>query len=356
MNFKNILITGGAGFVGSNLAVMLKESFPSLIVATADNLKRRGSEFNIPRLTKYGISFLHGDIRCREDVDEWPDFDLLIDCSAEPSVQAGITDSPMGVLQNNLTGTMNCIEAARKRNAAFLFLSTSRVYPIASLNGLPWKEEQTRFKWEADGKTQGLSKKGITEEFPLKGARSMYGSTKLAAELVLQEYAYSFNMPALINRCGVISGPWQMGKVDQGFIALWTAKHIYENPLKYIGYGGTGKQVRDALHINDLFQLLLKQMNRPDTWDGRVYNVGGGNDVSTSLLELTAVCREITGKSIDISSVPETSAVDLRIYITDSSRVMSEYGWQPEKKAADIVSDIAIWITDNKDSLKSLFC
>jgi nucleoside-diphosphate-sugar epimerase len=88
--FKKVLITGGAGFVGSNLAVAFKRAFADVAVLAFDNLKRRGSEMNLPRLKRHGVAFLHGDIRCREDVETWPAFDLLIDCSAEPSVQAGV--------------------------------------------------------------------------------------------------------------------------------------------------------------------------------------------------------------------------------------------------------------------------
>ena len=128
-------------------------------------------------------------------------------------------------------------------------------------------------------------------------------------------------MAAIINRCGVLAGPWQMGKVDQGVVTLWVARHAFGQPLRYIGFGGLGKQVRDVLHVDDLFDLLLLQMARPARWDGRVYNVGGGNDVSASLLELTEICRRETGREIPIAEVPETSSVDLRIYVGDSRRV-----------------------------------
>ena len=255
MDFRRIMITGGAGFVGANLAAMYKQAYPEITVYACDNLSRRGSELNLPRLKRLGVAFLHGDIRCREDVENWPSFDLLIDCSAEPSVQAGINSSPLPVIQNNLMGTVHCMEAARRNQAAFLFMSTSRVYPIGRLNALAYREDLTRFCWTAEEQLPGYSERGVAEDFPLDGVRSLYGSTKLAAEMLLQEYAYLYRMPVLINRCGLLAGPWQMGKVDQGVITLWVARHVFGCPLRYIGFGGQGKQVRDLLHVEDLFQL-----------------------------------------------------------------------------------------------------
>ena len=207
----------------------------------------------------------------------------MIDCSAEPSVQAGLGGSPRAVLDTNLVGTINCLEAARARGAAFLFLSTSRIYPIAALNDLPFTETETRFRWDDVPGIAGFSERGIAEGFTLDGARSFYGTSKLAGEQLIQEYVFSYGMRALINRCGVIAGPWQMGKVDQGVITLWVARHYFGQPLRYTGFGGHGKQVRDILHVHDLFDLLQLQLEAPERWDGRVYNVGGGNDGSVSL-------------------------------------------------------------------------
>lgn len=354
MNFKTICITGGAGFVGSNLAVAFKTAQPSAEVIAFDSLKRRGSELALERLRRYGVRFLHGDIRCTEDLAELPGFDLLIDCSAEPSVQAGATGSPRYVLQTNLTGTIYCLEAARERGAAVLFMSTSRVYPMDRLNALPVTEDATRFVWKANGTVPGLSAEGVGEDFPLPGVRSFYGASKLASEMVLQEYANAYGLKALINRCGVIAGPWQMGKVDQGVVTLWVARHEYGKPLSYNGYGGLGKQVRDVLHIDDLAALLLKQCASLTNWDGRVYNVGGGNAVSTSLLELTALCEQVTGKRITIGSVAETSPMDVRIYVTDARQVMREYGWKPAKSMRDVVTDVHRWIAQDRARLESI--
>jgi CDP-paratose 2-epimerase len=354
MEFKRLLITGGAGFVGSNLAMLFKERLPALTVTAVDSLKRRGSELGLSRLKTAGIAFYHGDIRCPEDLEALPGYDLLIDCSAEPSVQAGTGGSPRYVLNTNLTGTIHCLEAARLRGAAFLFLSTSRVYPIAALNGLPFVEDETRFRWLAAREVRGFSEHGVAEDFPLDGARSFYGASKLAGELVLQEYVYNYGMKALINRCGILAGPWQMGKVDQGVVTLWVARHYFQRPLQYIGFGGGGKQVRDLLHVEDLFDLLVKQMASLASWDGRVYNVGGGLEVSVSLLELTRLCQAVSGRHIDIAPVPDTAAVDLRLYLTDARLVQRAFGWQPTRTAERIVADIHAWVDCHQAELRPI--
>jgi CDP-paratose 2-epimerase len=352
MDFKSVLITGGAGFVGASLAVLLRREMLGLAVAALDSLKRRGSELNLPRLQAAGVRFLHGDVRCPEDLDALPDFDLLIDCSAEPSVQAGASGSPRYVLATNLAGTVNCLEAARLRGAAFLFLSTSRVYPITRLNGLPYHEEATRFRWEPDARVPGFSEHGIAEDFPLDGARSFYGASKLACELLVQEYVYNYGMRALVNRCGVLAGPWQMGKVDQGVAALWVARHHFRKPMQYIGFGGHGKQVRDLLHVEDLFDLLARQMQSLSRWDGRVYNVGGGPSVSASLLELTALCEAATGHRVPITPVADTNPVDVRLFLTDARRAQQDFGWRPTRGVEQIVEDIHRWIREHQDTLR----
>src|SRR3989339_333736 len=134
MDYKNILITGGAGFVGSNLALKLKAKYRGAEIFCMDNLKRRGSELNIPRLKAAGVNFVHGDIRNKEDFEEIGKNDLILECSAEPSVLAGITSSPSYLINTNLVGTINCLEFARQNREAFVFLSTSRVYPIDPIN------------------------------------------------------------------------------------------------------------------------------------------------------------------------------------------------------------------------------
>lgn len=354
MKYKKILITGGAGFVGSNLAVKFKKKYPRLRVVALDNFKRRGSEFNLDRLRVEGIEFVHGDIRCPEDLNTLSlgkKF-LIIECSAEPSVLAGINSSPEYVINTNLVGTINCLELARKQKADFIFLSTSRVYPLEALNSLKFREEPTRFVLEKEQMIKGASEEGISEEFPLDGYRSMYGATKLCSELIFQEYVASYGIKGVINRCGIITGPWQMGKVDQGVVVLWLARHFFKKSLSYIGYGGKGKQVRDFIHIDDLFNLLDIQINNLVKFNGKVFNVGGGRRNSFSLLELTGFCQKITGKKIKIGSIRETRPNDVRIYITDSNKVRKKTGWKPRIDLEKTLENIYEWMVTNESQLK----
>lgn len=354
MKYKKILITGGAGFVGSNLALKLKEKYPQSEVWALDNLKRRGSELNVPRLKNAGINFIHGDVRNKEDFEEIKDIDFLLECSAEPSVLSGLDTSPSYLINTNLMGTINCLETARKNKADFIFISTSRVYPIDPINNLKFKEETTRFSLTEDQNVAGAGIEGIAENFPLDGARSLYGSTKLCSEIITQEYMSSFELKGIINRCGVITGPWQMGKIDQGIFVLWVARHIFGGKLSYLGYGGEGKQVRDFIHIDDLFDIIDIQINNIEIYNGNTYNIGGGKENSVSLQELTAVCEKVTGNKIEISSVQENRKYDLISFITDSRKIKKLSGWSPKKGLEETVSDITKWIQENKEQLKNI--
>jgi len=305
----------------------------------------------LARLAQRGVQFVHGDVRCPEDLRELGRFDLLIDCAAEPSVVAG---SASYVLDTNLGGTLHCLELARTYGAAFIFISTSRVYPIASIEQLPFVEQETRFAPTPHVSGTGFSDLGLTEDFPLTGPRSMYGASKLCSELVIQEYVEAYEMRAVIDRCGVLTGPWQMGKVDQGVVMHWVASHAFEKPLRYIGYGGTGKQVRDILHVSDLAALIECQIAALDTLHGEVFNVGGGVDCSISLRELSELCRRATGRTVPVTSEPQTRRADIRMYLSDCRKARDRFSWRPVHTPATIVEDIARWVHDQRHSLEPI--
>lgn len=349
-----ILVTGGAGFVGSHLSLKLKQDNPQSRIIALDNLKRRGSELNLPRLRSGGVEFVHGDVRRPEDLAAIGGFDLLLECSAEPSVTAGIHEAPDYLIQTNLVGTINCLEETRRHRGAMIFLSTSRVYPISFINKLSFIETATRFEPAPNQEFPGISDQGISEHFPLGAPRSLYGTTKLASELLLQEYIDTYGIRGVINRCGVLSGPWQMGKVDQGVVALWVARHVYQGSLAYFGFGGQGKQVRDLLHVDDLYRLIRIQIDRLAELSGETFNVGGGRSISVSLCELTDICREKTGNVLEIRSIPGNREADIPYYITDNGKVTRHTGWQPEITVPEIVGEVAAWIRSNQEMLRPI--
>ena len=349
-----ILVTGGAGFVGSTLCIKLKEKYPSYDIVAFDNLKRRGSELNLIDFQKLGISFIHGDIRNAEDILAIGFFDVLVEASAEPSVTAGLDSDPTYVINNNLYGSINCFNACLKNNAKLIFLSTSRVYPIETIESANFIEEEMRFRFDVNQKEKGISQKGISEKLSLNGARSFYGTTKLSSEMFIQEYAAFYGLKAAITRFGVIAGPRQMGKTDQGVVTLWMAKHYWNQSLKYIGYGGTGKQVRDILHVDDLVDLIDLQIHQIEKFESKIFNVGGGLDNSASLLEMTVICEKISGNKIKIGSEKQTRPADLRMYITDNSLIEKEIGWKPKKSVETIFQDIYNWIKENEKLLETI--
>jgi CDP-paratose 2-epimerase len=341
-----VLITGGAGFVGANLAISLAGRHPGWEIVALDNLKRRGAELNLPRLQQAGIRFVHGDVRGRADLMEVDPIDALVECSAEPSALAGVGGATEYVVQANLLGAYHCLELARRDGAYVVFLSTSRVYPVAALNAVAYAEGETRFA--AEQQIPGVSENGVSESFPLEGARTLYGATKLSAELLVTEYASAFGLRAVIDRCGVIAGPWQMGKVDQGIFTYWLLNHHLGRELRYIGYGGLGKQVRDLLHVDDLVPLVDEQLRHPEHWAGVTANVGGGVDCSLSLLETTELCRELTGNEVGVEPASESRPGDVPIYVSDCELLYSHTDWRPERTPREILKDISDWITDNE--------
>ncbi len=344
---RRVLVTGGAGFVGSNLALALAERHGDWELLALDNLKRRGSELNLPRLAAGGVGFVHGDVRERDDLDALPPVDAIVDCSAEPSALAGRDGAVGYALHSNLTGAWHCLEVARRDAAQLVFLSTSRVYPFGPLAALRLERGAKRLELAAEQPVAGASAAGIAEDFQLEGPRTLYGATKLAAELLIAEYRAAFGVRAVVDRCGTIAGPWQMGRVEQGVFAHWMLSHLHGEPLSYLGYGGAGLQVRDVLHVADLVDLIERQLLEPDRWDGVTANVGGGHERSLSLRETTDLCREIAGNEVPISGEDGPRPGDVPVYVSDCSRLFELTDWRPRRSARQVLEDIAAWASDD---------
>jgi CDP-paratose 2-epimerase len=348
---KRLLVSGGAGFVGSNLAVSLAGRHPDWEIVALDNLHRRGSDLNLPRLEGAGVEFARGDVREPSDLARFEALDAIVECSAEPSVMSGVDGDTSYLLHTNLTGAYNCLELARRSGAQLVFLSTSRVYPVEPQLELALEEAPTRFELAAEQPLPGASAAGIAEDFPLTGARTLYGTTKLAAELLIEEYRAAFGLRATVDRCGVIAGPWQMGKVDQGVFTHWMLCHRFGQPLRYIGFGGEGKQVRDLLHVEDLVDLVERQLLDPERWDGAVFNVGGGRERSLSLQETTAICRELSGREVPVEPLAETRPGDVPIYLSDCGRLFEFDEWRPRRSARQVLADIDAWIAADEERI-----
>jgi CDP-paratose 2-epimerase len=351
---RTILVTGGAGFIGSSLAIAFRSRYPGDRIVAFDNLRRRGAELNLARLRAAGVEFRHGDVRAGGDLEPFTaGLDVIVECSAEPSVLAGRDGQSRYVVDTNLTGCVNCLELARSSGARLVFLSTSRVYPTATLARLRYEARGTRFHLLDDQPVRGASARGIAEDFPLDGVRTLYGATKLASELLIAEYADMFGVRAVVNRCGVVSGPWQMGHAEQGVFAHWMLAHVFRRPLAYIGFGGEGRQVRDVLHVDDLAALVDLQLQRTDGWTGEPLNAGGGAGNAVSLVEFTRICESLTGIHLDIASTPETRPGDVPVYVTDNTRIEQRFGWRPARTVEQIARDLHAWAAANETALRT---
>src|SRR5215469_1314232 len=288
-----ILITGICGFVGSSLARWFQAAGEGVSVCGIDNLIRPGSEINRPQLQSMGIEVWHADVRVASDLENLPRADWVIDAAANPSVLAGVDgrSSSRQLMEHNLQGTLNLLEYAKRHAAGFVLLSSSRVYSIAVLARLPIKIEEQAFRLDSGAVLPpGLSAEGIAETFSVAPPISLYGSTRLASEILALEYGCSFQFPVWVNRCGVLAGAGQFGTAEQGIVSYWMHAHAARKPLRYIGFGGAGYQVRDVFHPHDLAGLLWSQMNSSQTGGERLFNIGGGAGNAMSLAELTAIC------------------------------------------------------------------
>ena len=349
-----LLITGICGFAGSQLSEALLDRIAGLEIIGIDNLSRRGSELNLARLKRLGCRVVHGDIRLSEDLDELPAVDWVLDCAAIPTVLAGLTGGTAQLVGHNLIGTLNLLEKCRRERAGLIILSSSRVYSIPALCAVPLCQTQDRFEIDPSAVLpHGLSVEGVSESFSTEAPVSLYGGTKLASERMALEYGFAFDFPVRINRCGVIAGPGQFGRIDQGIFSYWIYQWILGKPLAYIGFGGEGLQVRDLLAPADLVELVALQLQDPTRAAPAIVNAGGGRARSLSLRELSAFCTRATSTPRQIDGKPETRPYDIPYYVTDCGVVGRHWGWQPREPVEQTLESIVRWARDHLEELGS---
>ncbi len=354
-----ILITGAAGFVGTSLAHALRSAIAGVDLIGLDNLSRAGSETNRPAWRALGMKLVHGDLRLASDVEALPAADWVIDAAANPSVLAGIDgrSSPRQLVEHNLGGTLHLLDYCRQHRAGLILLSTSRVYSIPALAALPVSPQEGAFRWNPAAlapSVRGASEHGISEEFSTQAPVSLYGATKLASEAMALDYGHAFGFPVWINRCGVLAGAGQFGRADQGIFAYWINRHLRRRPLRYIGFGGQGFQVRDCLHPADLAALLRLQLassTHAASPDDRIFNVSGGIASARSLRQLTAWCDDRFG-SHPVAADPAPRPYDLPWVVLDARRAEARWPWHPTRAPEQIFQEIAGHAERNPDWLE----
>lgn len=343
-----ILVTGGCGFVGAAICRRLVADSAANHVTALDSFRRRGSETNRAGLERLGVRVVTGDVRVAADIDVAAGCDWVIDAAAEPSVLAGSHGAATGrreLVDHNLLGTLNLLEAAARWNAGVVLLSTSRVYSIPALAGLPLVERRAQgaaaFALAADRPLPpGLGPDGIREEFSSAAPVSLYGATKLAAETLARDYAHALGTPLVIDRLGVLAGAGQFGRADQGIFSWWIHSWAARRPLSYSGFGGRGLQVRDCLHPDDLASLLIGQLARARGGCPELVNVSGGAASATSLAELSAWCGARFGPHA-VGAAGADRPYDLPWVVLDHTQATRAHAWRPERTSNAIFEEIA---------------
>jgi len=347
-----ILVTGGAGFVGSHVAEYFARRSDEVVVL--DNVSRARTltkadkgeasvNFNWNHLKKYdNVELNKGDIRDRDVVEKLAkDVDVIIHTAAQVAVTSSIID-PRTDFEVNALGTFNVLEAAKKSktNPVIIFCSTNKVYGD-NVNKIPVKEENSRYVF-ADEKFRN----GIPETFSIdRCEHTPYGCSKLAADLYVQDYGHRYEVDTGIFRMSCIYGTRQFGNEEQGWVAHFVISTILGRPLTIFG---DGKQVRDILFVTDLVKAYGDFIKKRDRHAGEVFNIGGGVDNTISLLELLDALEDITGKRTQIT-YDDWRPGDQKVYISDISKAKNELGWSPEVGVEDGVRRLVGWVEENKN-------
>ncbi len=330
---REVLVTGGAGFIGSNLVADLAGRGQRVIVY--DNLSRKGTAMNLEWLRDTcgdRVEFIEGDVA---------DFPLLREAASRASViyhfaaQVAVTTSvadPRSDFQSNAVGAFNVLEAARLggRKPTLLFTSTNKVY--GGMEDLRVEEGETRYRF-ADGGD------GVSEQRPLD-FHSPYGCSKGAADQYVRDYARIYGLPTVVFRMSCIYGPGQFGNEDQGWIAHFLISAMKGRPLTVYG---NGKQVRDILYVGDLLRAFRSAVERIETVGGSIYNIGGGKGNTLSLLELIKLMNQKYGYRVS-PLFTDWRPGDQPIYVSDIRKAKKELGWEPEVGSGEGIEMLHSWI------------
>ena len=341
MTGRKWIVTGGAGFIGSNTVRALAEHGIKAVVL--DNLARPSAPLNVEWLRAElgdALEILPVDIREPELVDQafadHADAETVLHLAAQVAVTTSIVD-PREDFEVNALGSFNVLEATRRHtpDAAFLYVSTNKVY--GDLSGHVIDEAATRY---VDASYPG----GIPETHQLD-PHSPYGCSKAIGDLYALDYARIYGVRAVSLRQSCIYGPRQFGIEDQGWVA-WFA--IAAALRRQITVFGTGKQVRDLLHVDDLVDLYVRVADRAEAVAGRAYNVGGGPENAVSLIEILGRLEERHG-SLDLRH-DEFRPADQFVFVADVSRAAADFGWRPRIGVAEGIEQLFDWVEQHAEA------
>jgi CDP-paratose 2-epimerase len=351
-----VLITGGAGFVGANLAKYLVNK--GHMVYVLDNLVRRGSEFNLSEFKKTGVRFIHGDVRCPEDFVGLPEYwDVICECSAQPAATIGY-ENPIFDITNNTIGVLNVLEHARQNGSTVIFWSTNKVYSGDKINAIPVIEKDARYEWDPSKIPSNLTgfdpNFGISQDFTIDGGQhSLYGLSKIMADMMCQEYYDAFGVKTVVNRFSCLAGQGQFGKCAQGWVAWFAIAAIFGLPIQYIGW--KGKQVRDILFIDDICKLIEMEIENINKIAGQVFTIGGGIKHTLSLREAIFLLQEKLGIEIKTFYKETPRKADHCVYISDIRKIEKYLGWKSKISVSEGYDLIIQWVKENKKKLEELY-
>jgi CDP-paratose 2-epimerase len=341
---RHYFITGGAGFIGCNLARALLAAGHG--VSLFDNLSRPGAERNLAWLRSQGKpEFFRGDVRdlaeVRRALDAAGAVDTVIHLAGQVAVTASVAD-PLKDFEINALGAIHLLEALRNSdiNPTLIYASTNKVY--GALEDVPTTACDKRRRF-LDAPA------GITEDCPLD-FHSPYGCSKGAADQYVRDYARIYGLPTIVFRMSCVYGPQQFGYEDQGWVA-WFA--IAATLDKSITIYGDGKQSRDLLFVDDLAEAVLAAEQHIDITAGQVYNIGGGTDNHRSLLELIALLESVLNKKIPIEFAQQRPG-DQAVFVCDSAKAFRDFGWRPSTGVEQGARRLVDWVLENKAILSQI--